>query len=114
MKLSTKQAIFTANIASLIVFACSKGYKLTFGEAWRPRETAELYAREGRGIASSLHCSRLAVDFNLFKNGRYLTSTEDHRPLGDYWKTLHPLNRWGGDFRRRDGNHYSMTHNNTA
>jgi len=50
----------------------------------------------------------LAVDLELFKDGAYLTKTEDHKALGEYWKTLHELCRWGGDFD--DGNHYSLTH----
>jgi hypothetical protein len=51
---------------------------------------------------------RLAVDLNLFKNGQFLTDSEAHRPLGDYWKSLHPDCCWGGDFSKPDGNHYSM------
>ena len=46
--------------------------------------------------------------FNLFKDGKFLTSSEDHRTLGEFWKTLHPDCCWGGDFSRPDGNHYSM------
>jgi hypothetical protein len=112
MKLSEKQAIFTSNIARLIAFAWSKGYRLTFGEAWRPPEMAKLNAKSGKGIANSLHTVRLAVDFNLYKDGVYMTKTEDHEELGAFWKSLDPLNRWGGDFRSRpDGNHYSMEHN---
>ena len=112
MKLSEKQAIFTANIARLVVFAYQQGYRLTYGEAWRPPEMAKLNAKSGRGISNSLHTIRLAVDFNLFKDGVFLSATEDHAELGKYWKTLHPLNRWGGDFKSRpDGNHYSMEHN---
>jgi hypothetical protein len=25
------------------------------------------------------------------------------RPYGEYWKSLNPLNRWGGDFKMKKG-----------
>jgi hypothetical protein len=103
--------LFTHNIARLILWAYEQGYELTLSEAYRTPEQAELNAKAGKGIANSLHTQRLAIDLNLFRGGRWLQFSEQHRPLGDYWKTLHPLNRWGGDFRPRpDGNHYSMEH----
>ena len=59
---------------------------------------------------------KLAIDLDLFKDGEgfemgckvYLTKTEDHRKLGEFWESLHPLCRWGGRFG--DGNHYSLEH----
>jgi hypothetical protein len=115
MTLGEKQRLFAKNIGRLIAYAYATGYELTFGEAWRTPEQAKLNAATGKGIAGSLHQDRLAVDFNLFKDGRYLATSEDHALLGAYWKTLHPDNRWGGDFsKRKDGNHYSMTHDGKA
>ena len=84
-------------ISRLIRFAYNMGYKLTFGDA---------YATTGH-MENSLHYKRLAVDFNLFKDGRYLTRTEDHAPLGEYWEAIGGT--WGGRFN--DGNHYSLEHN---
>lgn len=108
MRLSEAQQVFTRNVAILIQYAYANGYAITFGEAWRAPEMARLYAQQGRGTATSLHIDRLAVDLNLFRDGMFLSRSDDHAHLGAYWKTLHPLNRWGGDFRRPDGNHYSM------
>ena len=110
MTLSTKQAIFALNITQLIQAARRMGYAVTFGEAYRPPETAALYASQGRGIANSLHTKRLAVDLNVFKDGAYLPTSAALKPLGDCWKTIHPDNRWGGDFSKPDGNHFSMEH----
>lgn len=115
MKLGEKQQLFTANIGRLILWAYSKGYRLTFGEVYRTPEQARANAKSGKGISNSLHIIRLAVDLNLFVEGIYQTNSEAYQVLGDYWKTLHPLNRWGGDFKSRpDGNHFSMTHNGVS
>lgn len=110
MTLGQKQRIFTWCIGQLISWAYANGYELTFGDAYRDPRLAELNAKQGKGIKNSLHCERLAVDFNLFKDGKYLTDSEDYRPLGDYWKSLHTLARWGGDFSRPDGNHFSFSY----
>ena len=109
MKLSDKQAMFTVMIAKLILWADTQGYKLTFGEAYRTQEQAELNAKSGRGIRNSLHTQRLAVDFNLFIDGQYKTGSESYKPLGEYWESLG--GSWGGRFNRPDGNHFSLEHN---
>ena len=94
-------------IADLIIFAYDNGYELTFSEAYRTPEQAALNAKSGSGIKHSLHTQRLAVDFNLFKDGKYLTASSDHKPLGEYWESIGGT--WGGWFN--DGNHYSLEHN---
>ena len=104
--LGQKQRRFVRMVADLILFAYRSGYELSFAEAYRPPDVAELYARQGRGIRNSLHCERLAVDFNLFRDGQYLDSTEAHRPLGEYWESIGGT--WGGRFN--DGGHYSLAH----
>lgn len=111
LTLRQKQSAFAGLVAKLILHAESLGYEITLSEAWRPPETAELYARQGRGIRNSLHEQRLAIDLNLFLDGQYLSASEDHRVLGEWWEdqstdevTLH----WGGRFG--DGNHYSAGH----
>lgn len=109
-KLAEQQRAFTLNAAKLIIWAYDNGYELTFGDAYRSPECAALNARRGSGIANSLHTQRLAIDFNLFRDQRYLALSLDHAQLGAHWKSLHALNRWGGDFTRADGNHYSMAY----
>lgn len=106
----TLQQEFTRAVARLIEHAYAEGYALTFGEAWRTPEQARLNAEKGSGVANSLHGERLAIDLNLFRDHTWLSRTEDHAPLGAFWKALHPAARWGGDFTARpDGNHYSFT-----
>lgn len=99
MTLGEKQRKFTLMVSDLINWAYQNGFELTFGDAW---------AKSGHS-KNSFHYKRLAVDLNLFKDGQYLTNTEDHKPLGFYWKSLGGT--WGGDFGKNggvsDGNHYS-------
>lgn len=112
MTLSAKQRLFCANIARLIaeVPHLVPGGTCRFGEALRTPEQAALYTKSGTGIAASLHIERLAVDLLLDIDGVWQEKSEAYKPLGDYWKALHPDNRWGGDFQHRpDGNHFSMT-----
>lgn len=111
MTLRQKQSAFVRLVARLIYQATSMGYELTFGEAKRSAEEAARLAKLNKGIKNSLHVLQLAIDLNLFRDGRYLTSTEAHRPLGEWWEaqsTPELQCTWGGRFG--DGNHYSVAH----
>lgn len=101
MGLVDKQARFMHMLALLILHAEQLGYQVTGGDLYRD-------PRCPYGHPYSNHKKRLAVDLNLFKDGDFLTSTEDHKPLGDYWKSIG--GSWGGDFDTPDGNHYSLEH----
>ena len=99
MKLSEKRKMFTYFLGKLIEFINTvDGYSCFLGD---------VMARDGH-CNGSFHYQGLAADINLFFNNEYLTKTEDHEFLGIYWKSLHPLCTWGGDFRHKDGNHYSF------
>lgn len=101
LTLRQRQELFALLSTKLIRKAFKLGFTVTLGEAWRhPSAT--------HGHSRSLHKSRLALDLNLFRNGKYLRLTKDHRPLGEWWERLHPLCCWGGWFN--DGNHYSITY----
>lgn len=106
MTLGEQQRVFVKLIGKLIEAVYNAGYELTWGEAWRPPETAELYSKQGKGIKNSLHCDRLAVDLNLFKDGQYLTGAAGWEQFGKFWESLDPRCCWGGRFK--DPNHFSM------
>lgn len=115
MTLGEKQRLFARLVGKLIKFAYENGYELTFGDAYRdPRVHGDVGVKKSYSSANSVHKQRLAVDFNLFIDGTYQTSSEAHAQLGAYWKSLHPDARWGGDFSTPDGNHYSLTHGGRA
>lgn len=108
MRLIEHQIQFAKDLVKLHIKIYELGLVYTCGEQWRTPEMAEIYAKQGKGIRDSQHCKRLAEDVNLIKdvNGSYtyLTDTENYEELGIYWKSLDPLNRWGGDFHDSHGN----------
>jgi D-alanyl-D-alanine carboxypeptidase-like protein len=132
LTLDQKQRLFARMVGDLIQWAYAHGYEITFGETKRSDEQAEINAlgakgRErladyiaglfpslaakirnntGSGIRNSLHEIGLAIDLNLFRDGKYLDKTEDHRRLGERWEAMGGA--WGGRFG--DGNHYSLEH----
>lgn len=86
--------------ATLIQKAKELGYEVTLGDAYRDQ-------RCPYGASGSLHRKRLAIDLNLFKDGKFLQKTEDHKPLGEFWESIG--GSWGGRFKTNpDGNHYSL------
>jgi hypothetical protein len=102
MTLRQKQSLFVRLVGELIDFATSRGWEFTFGDAAR-------MDRQGH-MPNSLHYSRLAIDLNLFVNGRYIRSGENpaYLELGEFWESLDPLCAWGGRFG--DANHFSLHH----
>lgn len=110
LTLGQKQRLFARYVSRLIDKAHELGYEVTLGDAFRdPRVHGDLGIKKGYGHAKSAHKQKLAIDLNLFKDGVYLSSTEDHKELGEFWESIHELARWGGRFK--DGNHYSFEHN---
>jgi hypothetical protein len=103
------QIQFSQDVAKLLQKANELGYGVTLGEALRLQAQAEANAASGAGIEHSLHLEKLAIDINLFKEDVYITSEEGHTELGAWWKTLGPNHRWGGDFPKKDFNHYSIS-----
>ena len=109
MTLLQKQQKFVLMVAQLIQFAYQNDYQLTLGDGYRdPRVHGKPGTRApgSYSAANSLHKQRLAIDLNLFRDGKYLAATEDHLPLGEFWESIGGA--WGGRFN--DGNHYSLEH----
>lgn len=102
-----KQKKFMRLLPRLLERIHEAGYECTLGDGYRdPRVFGDVGEKKGYGRSKSNHKVRLAIDLNLFKDGKYLTETEDHRVFGEFWEALDPDCRWGGRFN--DGNHYSL------
>jgi hypothetical protein len=113
MSTSQLQQEFAYQIAALIGYAYSRGYALTFGDAFRdPRAFGEFGVKPKGSYAEahSVHKVRLAIDLNLFVDGKYVTDKNNpaYQELGSFWKQQHELARWGGDFHKGDANHFSF------
>ena len=118
MTLGEKQRIFAQTMGEFICWCYAQGYEVSFGDAYRdPRLHGDIGVKLGYGHSKSAHKRRLAVDLNLYLDSVpgtdddvYQPNTEAHRPMGEKWKSMHPLACWGGDFPTPDGNHYSFEH----
>jgi hypothetical protein len=118
MSLSKTQQEFALAIAQLINFSHAIGVQLTFGDAYRdPRLHGARGEKKGYGARNSCHKLRLAVDFNVFVDGEFITDGEHekYKMLGEEWEMMHPLARWGGRFSKGksagDANHFSFEYN---
>lgn len=110
MRLGAKQELFARLYAEHIVWLYSEGYRVRYGDV----------LAHDRHRPGSNHFIKLAGDINLFKDGKFLTKTMDHRESGEKWESRHELCRWGGNWDKDshpgepgedDGNHYSLLHN---
>jgi hypothetical protein len=118
LSLRQKQTLFSLLSARLIVWIQQQGWAVTLGEG---------YDDDHKGhMVGSLHYERLALDMNLFTQGAwegdiYLGGAyvaDGGHPawaaIGTKWKSMHPLCRWGGDFKGKDSNHISIAHDGKA
>lgn len=100
LALGEKQELFSELIAKHIIWLYGQGYKVRCGDFFaKPRSPLE-------HKVNSQHYQKCAADLNLFRDGKWLDKTEDHKVSGEHWESLHPLCRWGG--RYNDGNHYEL------
>jgi len=109
MRLSMKQRLFKECVGDLIQFAYDLGYELSFGDAFRDERVHGKWGeKESYSAGKSCHKVRLAVDFNLFVDGVYISdgSHPAWKVLGEYWETLNDNARHGGRFD--DSGHFSF------
>lgn len=109
MKTSDKQWKFLTDIATLIMYARGRGYKLTGGELYRTKYQQEKYVEEGKSqTMNSKHLKRLAMDFNLFSAGGVPVweITDEWKDLGRFWESLDDKNEWGGNWKFLDLPHF--------
>lgn len=99
-----KQTAFAWLIVDFLAWCRAFGHEVTLGEAYRTEEQQRIYLQQGKSKTMlSKHRDRLAVDFNLFVEGK-LATAEQYRPLGEKWEAMG--GRWGGRFGVKP-EHYS-------
>jgi len=100
MSLSQEQAAFLLDVCKLIQHATSEGWMVTGGELARTPEQQQIYVNTGRSkTMNSNHLRRCAVDLNFFRDGKIVWDKDKVAPLGAFWESLSPKNRWGGNFK---------------
>lgn len=113
-----RQFTFSRMLGLFFFWMAEQGYTWTMGDCWRSTDELlcphcatgvtyqELLRYNGRSkTLKSKHSDRLAVDINLFKDGK-LAKGEAYQPLGEKWKALG--GRWGGDFTFKDYGHFEL------
>lgn len=100
---------FSHALVLLLVQVQDLGYEFAFDEVTDRITEKDPTTDHMKG---SLHELGLAADILLYKNGVYLTKTEEYEFLGTIWEALGvtlglPL-VWGGRFKQADGNHFSI------
>jgi hypothetical protein len=100
MTLGEKQELFSKCFAQLILEMYARGYTVRLGDVFA------IIRNPLEHKSNSQHYVKCAGDVNLFKDGKWLQNTNDHKVFGDFWESLNPLCRWGG--RWSDGNHYEI------
>lgn len=110
---SQRQALFARLIGKHLVWLFESGYEATVGD---------FYAATGH-MENSVHGERMAADINIYLAGRWMdgiglkgdgTGPGDWQlphwqKIGEFWKALDPLCHFGGDFKIKDWNHFSVT-----
>lgn len=108
MRLGEKQELFARLLPLLLLHARHLGYEVRLKELYRTKEQALLNAKNGTGIANSLHCQSLAIDLVLFRDGKPCWNSGEYNELGEFWESLDELASNGRDFN--DGGHFSIRH----
>lgn len=107
MTLRQEQSAFATDLMRLFVWMHDKGYEWTFGEAFRTAEQQAIYMKTGRSkTMNSYHLRRLAIDLNVFRDGRLLATKEEMQPIGDAWEQMGSRNKWGGNWKFLDIPHF--------
>ena len=101
MTLREAQSAFAKQFAEFVVWLYEQGYEVTFGEAQRTDEMAELYLKQGKSKSgkNSLHCKKLAFDIFIFKDGKLLEDKASLSDIGAKWESMDAMNSWGGFFK---------------
>ena len=100
MNLSDEQAAFLLDACKLIEYATQRGWTVTGGELFRTQAQQEIYFKEGKTkTMQSNHMRRLAIDLNFLREGKPVWDKATLQELGSFWESLHPKNRWGGNFK---------------
>lgn len=103
------QREFPPCVAKLILHIYDSGYECTFSEAYVGDTDGRDGDYDGPHRKDGGHYKRLAVDLNVFKDGKWLSKGSEPiwDSLGRFWKASHVHARW----TPTDPNHFGFIHN---
>lgn len=100
MSLGKEQEAFSKDVLSLFTYLHEKGFQVRIGEAYRTKEQQEIYIKAKRSQTfNSMHLKKCAIDLHIFKGGVWLKAKGELQKIGDFWESLSPKNRWGGNWK---------------
>jgi len=124
MKKSDLQFRFARDVIALLTFCDEETNngcldKFVIGMVWRPVEyqkilkdgvtcpyCSNLHPDYPGGCSQTLksrHIEKMAIDLYFWINGAFVENKRANKSLlvhiGEYWESLYPKNRWGGNYR---------------
>jgi hypothetical protein len=118
MSLRDERAEFSKHISELVLWFVEKfvDCQIAYDEVsvHSPRAARRgverLMVDDAVHIPASFHHSGRAADLLVWRDGQYVADGDDptYLALGGKWKSLDPRCTWGGDFPRKDSNHFSF------
>lgn len=115
MKLWQERCAFTRAIGQLLVWAdtdpAMAGYEVALGEGLVAVTDASDGDHDGPHMAGGAHFTGTGQDLLIYTAAGAFIADGAHpayRLLGEKWRRLHFLARWGGDFSKPDSDHFSF------
>ncbi len=107
---------FTRALCELVRWAGEQGYEMAYGEGYVAITDAADGDYDGPHVNGGAHYTGLGHDMILYRGGVPVTNSEDGwwLAIGTRWKQIDDRARWGGDFARRDANHFSFAYQGKA
>lgn len=109
MKLVPEQFAFLCDAAKLIEYVVNTndGMMITGGRLYStPEEQLAYFNKKLSKTKNGNHPRKLAIDLDFHQAGVVLSLLKPGKAkkalqkYGDYWESLNPLNRWGGNFSK--------------
>lgn len=120
-KLWQARCEFTRAIAALVTWAdtdpAMSGYEVAFGEGYVALTDAADGDYDGPHMKDGGHYTGLGMDLLVYNHIGVPIRDSAHpayQRLGEKWRRIHYLARWGGDFAKVDANHFSFARDGKA
>lgn len=118
LPLGQKQELFAQLWSTFLAwFHLHPTWRMRFAEGYVGDTDGADGDHDGPHMEGGAHYHKLAQDFDFFlveMGSSRLHLDKDHpfwHECGEFWLSLHPFCRWGGHFKVKDYDHFSLEHN---